>query len=53
MREKYFRHAVNTAEKYLQLYRNDPVLRFFKAFGSLMEGKVGDVSICDLFRFLV
>ncbi|XP_056594035.1 tetratricopeptide repeat protein 21B isoform X2 [Triplophysa dalaica] len=38
MREKYFRHAINTAEKYLQLYNNDPVLRFIKAVGSLMEG---------------
>ncbi|XP_065115136.1 tetratricopeptide repeat protein 21B [Paramisgurnus dabryanus] len=38
MREKYFRHAINTAVKYLQLYNNDPVLLFFKAFGSLMEG---------------
>nr|XP_055038043.1 tetratricopeptide repeat protein 21B isoform X1 [Misgurnus anguillicaudatus] len=38
MREKYFRHAINTAVKYLQLYNNDPVLLFLKAFGSLMEG---------------
>uniref|UniRef100_A0A672MGE8 Tetratricopeptide repeat domain 21A n=1 Tax=Sinocyclocheilus grahami TaxID=75366 RepID=A0A672MGE8_SINGR len=39
-REKYYRHAVNTAVKSLKLYDNDPVLRFFKAFATLMEGKV-------------
>ncbi|XP_016092334.1 tetratricopeptide repeat protein 21B-like [Sinocyclocheilus grahami] len=37
-REKYYRHAVNTAVKSLKLYDNDPVLRFFKAFATLMEG---------------
>uniref|UniRef100_A0A672MDJ2 Tetratricopeptide repeat domain 21A n=1 Tax=Sinocyclocheilus grahami TaxID=75366 RepID=A0A672MDJ2_SINGR len=35
--EKYYRHAVNTAVKSLKLYDNDPVLRFFKAFATLME----------------
>jgi len=40
MREKFFRHAINTAVKYLKLYSNDPVLRFFKAFATLMEGKL-------------
>ncbi|XP_016326977.1 tetratricopeptide repeat protein 21B [Sinocyclocheilus anshuiensis] len=38
MREKYYRHAINTAVKSLKLYNNDPVLRFFKAFATLMEG---------------
>uniref|UniRef100_A0A673GS47 Tetratricopeptide repeat protein 21B-like n=1 Tax=Sinocyclocheilus rhinocerous TaxID=307959 RepID=A0A673GS47_9TELE len=38
MREKYYRHAINTAVKNLKLYNNDPVLRFFKAFATLMEG---------------
>uniref|UniRef100_A0A673GB83 Tetratricopeptide repeat protein 21B-like n=1 Tax=Sinocyclocheilus rhinocerous TaxID=307959 RepID=A0A673GB83_9TELE len=37
MREKYYRHAINTAVKNLKLYNNDPVLRFFKAFATLME----------------
>uniref|UniRef100_A0A671NPY4 Tetratricopeptide repeat protein 21B-like n=1 Tax=Sinocyclocheilus anshuiensis TaxID=1608454 RepID=A0A671NPY4_9TELE len=37
MREKYYRHAINTAVKSLKLYNNDPVLRFFKAFATLME----------------
>ncbi|XP_073686749.1 tetratricopeptide repeat protein 21A-like [Garra rufa] len=40
MREKYFRHAINTAVKNLKLYNNDPVLRFFKAFAILMEGRL-------------
>ncbi|XP_077075262.1 tetratricopeptide repeat protein 21B [Siphateles boraxobius] len=40
MREKYFRHAINTAVKNLNLYNNDPVLRFFKAFATLMEGHI-------------
>ncbi|XP_051538517.1 tetratricopeptide repeat protein 21B [Myxocyprinus asiaticus] len=38
MREKYFRQAIDTAAKGLKLFNNDPVLRFFKAFGTLMEG---------------
>lgn len=38
MREKYFRHAINTAVRRLKLYNNDPVPRFFKAFATLMEG---------------
>ncbi|XP_050953552.1 tetratricopeptide repeat protein 21A isoform X2 [Labeo rohita] len=40
MREKYFRHAINTAVRSLKVYNNDPVLRFFKAFASLMEGHI-------------
>ncbi|KAG1934258.1 tetratricopeptide repeat protein 21B [Pimephales promelas] len=40
MREKFFRHAINTAVKNLKLYSNDPVLRFFKAFATLMEGHI-------------
>uniref|UniRef100_A0A8C1MAG8 Tetratricopeptide repeat domain 21A n=1 Tax=Cyprinus carpio TaxID=7962 RepID=A0A8C1MAG8_CYPCA len=38
MREKYYRRALNTAVRNLKLYNNDPVLRFFKAFATLMEG---------------
>ncbi|XP_051970171.1 tetratricopeptide repeat protein 21B [Xyrauchen texanus] len=38
MREKYFRQAIGTAATGLKRYNNDPVLRFFKAFGTLMEG---------------
>ncbi|XP_048030804.1 tetratricopeptide repeat protein 21A isoform X1 [Megalobrama amblycephala] len=40
MREKCFRHAINTAVRNLMLYNNDPVLRFFKAFATLMEGHI-------------
>lgn len=40
MREKCFRNAINTAVKNLKLYKNDPVLRFFKAFATLMEGRL-------------
>ncbi|XP_073797334.1 tetratricopeptide repeat protein 21A isoform X2 [Danio rerio] len=38
MRERYYRHAINTAARSLKVYNNDPVLRFFKAFATLMEG---------------
>ncbi|XP_056119594.1 tetratricopeptide repeat protein 21B [Rhinichthys klamathensis goyatoka] len=40
MREKCFRHAINIAVENLKLYSNDPVLRFFKAFATLMEGHI-------------
>ncbi|XP_043082785.1 tetratricopeptide repeat protein 21A isoform X2 [Puntigrus tetrazona] len=38
MREKHYRRAMNTAVGSLKLYKNDPVLLFFKAFATLMEG---------------
>lgn len=49
MREKCFRHAINTAVRNLKLYNNDPVLRFFKAFATLMEGRLK----CDFIYILL
>ncbi|XP_052452314.1 tetratricopeptide repeat protein 21B [Carassius gibelio] len=40
MREKYYTHA----EENLKLYNNDPVLRFFKTFATLMEGNTQEAS---------
>ncbi|KAM4605930.1 tetratricopeptide repeat protein 21B-like [Polymixia lowei] len=36
--EGFFRKTIHTAEEYLKLYTNDPLLLFFKAYGKLMEG---------------
>lgn len=47
MREKYYRHAINTAVRNLQLYNNDAVLRFFKAFATLMEGRFIFLRVYD------
>ncbi|KAK3551904.1 hypothetical protein QTP70_031550 [Hemibagrus guttatus] len=39
LRERLYRHVINTALNYLKLYPNDPVLLFFKAFAALNEGR--------------
>ncbi|XP_045566828.1 tetratricopeptide repeat protein 21B isoform X2 [Salmo salar] len=39
MGEKFYRQSIHTAECYLNMYRQDPVLLFFKGFGILMEGR--------------
>ncbi|KAM9390536.1 tetratricopeptide repeat protein 21B-like, partial [Salvelinus alpinus] len=39
MGEKFYRQSIHTAEYYLKMYNNDPVLLFFKGFGILMEGR--------------
>lgn len=51
MREKYYRHAINTAVRNLKLYNNDPVLRFFKAFATLMEGRLKCAFMSIFFIF--
>ncbi|XP_053324276.1 tetratricopeptide repeat protein 21A [Spea bombifrons] len=37
---KYYRHVQNLAREGLQRYHNDPVLTFFKMYGTLMEDRV-------------
>uniref|UniRef100_A0A674BXT0 Tetratricopeptide repeat domain 21B n=1 Tax=Salmo trutta TaxID=8032 RepID=A0A674BXT0_SALTR len=39
MGEKFYRQSIHTAEYYLNMYSQDPVLLFFKGFGILMEGR--------------
>lgn len=50
MGEKFYRQSIHTAECYLNMYRQDPVLLFFKGFGILMEGTTN--SILDSFHVL-
>ena len=38
-RDAQYRHVINSAEEYLKMNHNDPVLQLFKALGILMEGK--------------
>ncbi|XP_026858776.2 tetratricopeptide repeat protein 21B [Electrophorus electricus] len=40
LREQFYRQAINTALRFLKTYINDPVLLFFKAFGTLNEGRI-------------
>ncbi|XP_071778511.2 tetratricopeptide repeat protein 21B-like [Centroberyx gerrardi] len=39
IKERFFRKAIHTAEEYLKLYKNDPLLLFFKAHAKVMEGR--------------
>ncbi|CAH1774388.1 unnamed protein product [Owenia fusiformis] len=41
-RERYFRHMQTAAVEGLKKYGNDPVLKFFSAYGMVLEGRVQD-----------
>ncbi|XP_055270575.1 tetratricopeptide repeat protein 21A isoform X3 [Moschus berezovskii] len=41
-KEKYFRHVQEAAAVGLEKFNNDPVLRFFKAYGVLREERIQD-----------
>lgn len=45
--EKYFHHVQQTAAVGLEKFSNDPVLKFFKAYGVLKEEHIQD-AISDL-----
>lgn len=47
-KEKYFRHVQQAAAVGLEKFNNDPVLRFFKAYGVLGEGEDPSVLPPDL-----
>ncbi|XP_045636505.1 tetratricopeptide repeat protein 21B isoform X5 [Ursus americanus] len=63
--EKYFHHVLLTASEGVKRYGNDPVFRFYHAYGTLMEGKTQealrefeaiknkqDVSLCSLIALI-
>ncbi|KAM6178880.1 tetratricopeptide repeat protein 21B [Rhynchocyon petersi] len=63
--ERYFHHVLIVANEGMKRYGNDPVFRFYHAYGTLMEGKVQealrefeaiknkqDVSLCSLIALI-
>ncbi|XP_036176056.1 tetratricopeptide repeat protein 21B isoform X3 [Myotis myotis] len=63
--ERYFHHVLLVASEGIKKYGNDPVFRFYHAYGTLMEGKTQealrefetlknkpDVSLCSLLALI-
>uniref|UniRef100_A0A3Q2H4W9 Tetratricopeptide repeat protein 21B n=1 Tax=Equus caballus TaxID=9796 RepID=A0A3Q2H4W9_HORSE len=63
--ERYFHHVLLVASEGMKRYGNDPVFRFYHAYGTLMEGKTQDalrefeaiknkqdVSLCSLIALI-
>uniref|UniRef100_A0A8C0TR19 Tetratricopeptide repeat protein 21B n=1 Tax=Canis lupus familiaris TaxID=9615 RepID=A0A8C0TR19_CANLF len=63
--ERYFHHVLLIASEGVKRYANDPVFRFYHAYGTLMEGKTQDalrefeaiknkqdVSLCSLIALI-
>nr|XP_019582896.1 PREDICTED: tetratricopeptide repeat protein 21B isoform X1 [Rhinolophus sinicus] len=63
--ERYFHHVLLVASEGIKRYGNDPVFRFYHAYGTLMEGKTQealrefeaikrnqDVSLCSLLALI-
>ncbi|XP_023385479.1 tetratricopeptide repeat protein 21B isoform X3 [Pteropus alecto] len=63
--ERYFHHVLLVASEGIKRYSNDPVFRFYHAYGTLMEGKIQealrefeaiknkqDISLCSLIALI-
>ncbi|XP_070278930.1 tetratricopeptide repeat protein 21B isoform X2 [Myotis yumanensis] len=63
--ERYFHHVLLVASEGIKKYGNDPIFRFYHAYGTLMEGKTQealrefetlknkpDVSLCSLLALI-